>query len=149
MSLRRTLDKEVESSYCWRYACAPLCRNQPINMSQKPPTHSPNVSICSFVGIAKDFFVPCAANGAVCSVLMGHQQITLWHLPHTISIFELSATNSISSKLGLPESQLHSLTHSNFFYLLLLTNLKYNNMGSFYLNHYCLYTNIEEESEND
>jgi hypothetical protein len=33
-------------------------------------------SICSFVGIAEDFFDPCAANGAVCSVLMGHQQIT-------------------------------------------------------------------------
>lgn len=98
-------------------------------------THSPTGSISRFVGISKDFLVPCAANSAVRSVLMGHQQITLWHLLHTISIFELSAPNSISSKLGLPESQLHSSTHSNYFYLLLFTNPRYNNTGSFYLNY--------------
>ena len=43
----------------------------------------------SVVLIADDFFVPCAAIGTACSVLMGHQHITPWHLPHTISILEL------------------------------------------------------------
>jgi hypothetical protein len=81
--------------------------------------YSRDHSICSFVGIAEDFFVPYAANETLSSVLMGHQQIKSWHLPQTSSILELFVLNSVASKLGFPELQLHSLTHSNFFYLLL------------------------------
>jgi hypothetical protein len=50
---------------------------------------------------------------AICSVFIGHQHITPWHLPHTISILELFVLNSIASKLGFPELQVHSLVHSN------------------------------------
>ena len=49
---------------------------------------------------AEDFFVPRAAIGTVCSVLIDHQQITPWNFPHTISILELFVINSIASKLG-------------------------------------------------
>ena len=100
-------------------------------------------AVWTFVGITKDFIVPCAAAAdAVCSVLMGHQQIKPWHLPHTISILELLVPKSISLKLGFPELQMHSLTHSN---LSSLPNPKYNNTGSFYLNFdsiACYETNI-------
>jgi hypothetical protein len=60
---------------------------------------------------AEDFFVPRAAIGTVCSVLIDHQQITSWHFPHTISILEVFVINSIASKLGFPELHLHSLVH--------------------------------------
>ena len=50
---------------------------------------------------------------AICSVFIGHQQIALRQLPHTISILELFVLNSIASKLGFPELQVHSLVHSN------------------------------------
>ena len=50
---------------------------------------------------------------AICSAFIGHQQITPRQLPHTISILELFVLNSIASKLGFPELQVHSLVHSN------------------------------------
>jgi hypothetical protein len=50
---------------------------------------------------------------AICSILMGHQQITPRQSPHTISILELCVLNSIASKSGFPELQVHSLVHSN------------------------------------
>ena len=45
----------------------------------------------------------------ICSVLICHQQMTLWHLPHSSSILELFVLNSIASKFGFPELQMHSL----------------------------------------
>jgi hypothetical protein len=70
--------------------------------------YSRDHSICSFVEIAEDFFAACAANEKVCIVLMDHQQITPWHLPHASSILELFVLNSMTSKLGFSELQLHS-----------------------------------------
>jgi hypothetical protein len=59
--------------------------------------YSRDHSICSFVEIAEDFFAACAANEEVCVVLMGHQQITPWHLPQRSSILELFVLNSMAS----------------------------------------------------
>jgi hypothetical protein len=62
------------------------------------------------VGTVNNFsLVLLSSSVAICSAFIGHQQIT----PHTISILELFVLNSIASKVGFSELQVHSLVHSN------------------------------------
>jgi hypothetical protein len=81
---------------------------------------SNNMHYVFLVGTVNGFTLfSLSSSVAICSVFIGHQQITPRQLPHTISILELFVLNSIASKLGFPESQIHSLAHSNLFNLLI------------------------------